>query len=270
VSGSPRADAVVRAWSAVARGYDAYWSPRFRPWIDDALAALAPPTLPGPLLVPGAGPGHEALALARRFPERRVLACDPAGPMRELLRARIAADPQPNLEVHDAPADGLAALASGLASGLLCTFTFQLLADHARVLEDWSRALAPAARAVVLFWPRQRAPSAWGRLGDAIERVSGAPRGGWEPGLRPLLDRGPWRLEREETLVHTIVHATPREAWDQLVEACSMRVLLDRLGAEDAEACARAWLQDPGLTQRPDGQWEHQAAARLWVLERTP
>ena len=52
---------VEEAWSAVAPGYEEYWSPRLQPFIERAIAAFAP-AVAGPLAIPGCGPGEEALA----------------------------------------------------------------------------------------------------------------------------------------------------------------------------------------------------------------
>jgi len=255
---------VVAAWEAVAGPYHAYWGPRFRPFLAEALAAFAPG--PGPLAVPGCGPGDEALALADRHPDREVWATDPAPAMRVALRRRLAAAPRRNVRVAPGAAVDLADVVAG-AGGVFSSFTLQLLPDRAAALAAWARALGPGGAVAVVFWPRQPDAHAWGRLGRAIARVTGLERPDWEAPLREALPGRGLALVESRDLVHEIAHASPEEAWASLRDACSMQVLHRRLGEERAEACGRAWLEDPGLERRGD-VWVHRETARLWLLRR--
>ena len=257
----------VLAWEDVAPGYAEYWLPRFRPFLAAALRAFAPG--PGPLLVPGCGPGHEALALARRFPDRRVLATDPAPAMLARLQAALAAPgAPPNREAALAEAADARAL-DGPAGGVLSTFTLQLLPRREATLAAWARALHPAGRVVVLFWPRQPEASAWGRLGLASEAESGEPRPSWEPALQAALPRLGLELLEARDVARAIAHPSPEAAFERLVDACSLRGLLVRQGPQVIARVRARWLADHGLVRRGQA-WLQRPVARLWVLARDP
>jgi SAM-dependent methyltransferase len=256
---------VVGAWSRVAPGYASYWGQRFRPFVEEALAGFQPG--PGPLGVAGCGPGAEAVALADRFPARQVVACDPSGPMLELLRARLALEPRPNIRISQSAASAMPEVLRS-AGGVFSSFVLQLLPDRAAALRAWARCLAPGGSAAVLFWPRQPDDDAWGHLGRAIETVAGKPRPDWEGPLRDALPALGLRLDAARDVRHPIHYASPEEAWAQLRDACSVQVLLDRLGEDAARRCEQRWLSDPGL-RREGSQWVHAPTARLWVLARS-
>lgn len=251
---------VVEAWGDVAERYAQYWGPRFAPFVHDALSAFTPG--PGSIAVVGCGPGDEAAALAERHPERAVVASDPAPAMVALARRRLAQRGLPNLTVRVGADVGVAS-----AGGIFSSFVLQLLPDRAASLAAWRDALAPAGVIGALFWPRQPAEQAWGRLGAAIETATGSPRPTWEPELRAALPDLGLTLERELDLTHEIVHADPEEAWRELRDGCSLQVMLRRFGPELAAACEQVWLADHGLEQR-DAGWVHHATARLWLLRR--
>jgi ubiquinone/menaquinone biosynthesis C-methylase UbiE len=255
-------DPLVGAWASVAAPYHAYWGPRFRPFVADALAAFEPG--PGPLGVPGCGPGDEALELARRFPQRRVLATDPAAPMLALLAERAQAAPNLDLAAGRAVDLGLG-LGLGQAGGVFSSFTLQLLPDRPAALSAWRRCLGPAGQIAVLFWPRQSEDDAWGALGRAILAETGQLRPSWEAELRAALPALGLELVAEHDLRHTIAYGSPAEAWEQLRDACSLQVLLRRLGPARAEACGQRWLADHGLVRSEDA-WTHSPLGRLWIL----
>ena len=251
------------AWEAVAAGYAAYWLPRFRPFLAAAVAALEPG--PGPLWVPGCGPGAEALRLARRFPDRRVMASDPAPTMLAQLRAALERPGAPaNLEVARAAAHDASAL-GGPAGGILSTFALQLLQRREEVLTAWARALHPAGRAVVLFWPLQPAGTSWWRLGQAMQAATGEPRHDWEPELEARLPGVGLSLLARRDVIRAIAHPSPETAFQQLVEACSLAGLLRRHGSAAVDRVRAAWLEEHGLSRTPRG-WVHRPVARLWVL----
>lgn len=252
------------AWESIARGYASYWVPRFQPFLAAAVAALQPG--PGPLLVPGCGPGAEAIELARRFPDRRVLATDPAPAMLAELRATLARDPAPppNLELAAAPAEDTRAL-GGPAGGVLSTFALQLLRRREETLAAWARALHRRGRIVALFWPQQPPGSSWARLGEAMQAVTGEPRPAWEDALRAALPGLGLRLQASQDVQRAIPHPDPQQAFERLVDACSLRGLLLRHGPQAIAAVRARWLADPALERTPAG-WVQRPVARLWLL----
>jgi SAM-dependent methyltransferase len=251
------------SWNAVAAAYRDYWSPRFQPFIDDALAVFEP-TPDGALVVPGCGPGLEAVAIAQRFPGRDVIASDPAPNMVALLEREERPE---SLTCTQGRADQVSEISTSVA-GIFSSFSFQLLPDHNAVLTDWARCLGPNATAVVLFWPRQAEGSPWRKLGAAVETETQSWRSDWQPAVRAALPTLGLRLVREESLSHTIRYGSSEEAWQHLVDAGSLQSLKMRLSAEALARCRSAWLADHGLIQEGD-EWVHSPQASLWVLQRT-
>ncbi len=93
------------AWDEAARGYDAYFGPRFAPYLGAAVGALAARNseLPsGCISVPCAGPGRELRPLARAFGERQIIASDLSGEMVSLARERNLDLPNVSVERADA------------------------------------------------------------------------------------------------------------------------------------------------------------------------
>jgi len=250
---------VVSAWGSVAEGYAAAWGPRFQPFLDEALAAFEPG--PGPLWVPGCGPGTEAGLLSERWPEREVLATDPALEMVALARESVRRGRiRVELGAADAPpGEGL--------GGVFSSFVLQLLPDRAAALRSWAQALSPEGRVAVVFWPRQADDDAWGHLGRAMLET-GRERPDWEAPLLEQLPELGLQLVEARDLRHEIAYPSPSEAWRLLCEACSLQVFLRRAGPEAAERCREVWLADHGLEERGES-WVHRPAARLWTLRRS-
>ncbi len=258
-TGTPSED----PWSAVAAAYREYWSPRFQPFVDEALAIFEPAP-DGVVVVPGCGPGLEAAAIAERFPGRKVVASDPAPKMIALLDGEQRPE---SLTLKQGRANQVSEISLSVG-GIFSSFNFQLLPDHEAVLADWARCLSPNAKAVVLFWPQQPAGSAWRKLGAAVQTETASWRTDWQPAVREALPKLGLRIVEETTLSHTIRYGSSEEAWQQLVDAGSLQSLKARLTPEALARCRSAWLADHGLTQEGD-DWIHTPQASLWVLQRT-
>ena len=252
-------------WDQVAAGYLHYWVPRFRPFVDAALERFSP--APGPLAVPGCGPGGEVLALLERYPEATIHAEDPASNMLEALRRSLPPSAQARVRIRQAKASELALRGAG---GLFSSFALQLLPDPQAALSAWARALAPApAQGALLFWPHQLPDSAWGRLRAAIQRHAPAPPDPTRLAAAELAASLPalgLRLISAETLTFPISYASPQEAWTRLVDSGPLQGLLRRAGPERTAASEAAWLASPGLRETRGG-WTHEPQARLWLVE---
>ena len=145
---------VERAWDEAAQGYDAYFSPRFAPYLATALGALIgrASDLPssGCILVPCAGPGRELGPLARAFPARPILASDLSSEMVKLARERNLGFS--NVSVARDDATQLQKPASEVAA-LFSVFGLQLLPKPAETLGSWLTLLQKNGLAVVVYQP---------------------------------------------------------------------------------------------------------------------
>ena len=152
----PEPSRVELAWDEAALGYDAYFGPRFAPYLATTLGALIgrafelPST--GCIVVPCVGPGRELGPLAHAFAGRQIVASDLSSEMVKLACARSAHFP--NVSVGQDDATQLRAPGPPVA-GLFSAFGLQLLPDPPAVLESWLRLLQPGGVASVMFWPRE-------------------------------------------------------------------------------------------------------------------
>ncbi|MBF8190239.1 hypothetical protein ITP53_31845 [Nonomuraea sp. K274] len=81
-------------WDEAADGYDAYFVPRFAPWVSGAVRAIAAgPLPPGPILVPCCGTFPELDALLAHFPGRELVGIDLSAGMVDRARRRAAGRP---------------------------------------------------------------------------------------------------------------------------------------------------------------------------------
>ena len=254
---------VEEAWTRVAERYAAYWSPRFRPYLLDAVGALRPPP-EGPLAVPGCGPGEEVLLLAEQFPERPIIATDPSTGMLRILWSALRDRGIGQVVASSGGAESLSAFVRQ-AAGVLSSFSLQLLPNPLAALADWSRALRPGGRIAALFWPRKPEDSAVGRLHEAIEKGTGERRPSWEDTALEALPRIGLRLVSDTTVAHEMVHASPEEYFDEIVRSGPLQALEMRAGRDTVERCRAAWLAAETSSARP---WKHAPPARLWELER--
>ena len=258
-------DLLESAWSAVAAGYEAYWIPRFRPFIDDALARFRPGP-EGVIAVPGCGPGEEVFRIADRYPDRSVLATDLSRRMIARVWARLREQPRPLVLATVGPADDLSSFVRG-AAGVFSSFTLQLLPDPLAALADWRVAVRDVGTITALFWPAPDLADAFGRFRTILARRSGeASRPDWTAVVREKLPEIGLELVEETALEHEIVHDSPGELARGIVESGPLQVSLRRFGRECLDAVCEEWSRDPGLTER-DGQWVHTGRALLWSLK---
>ncbi|HZN57972.1 MAG TPA: class I SAM-dependent methyltransferase [Planctomycetota bacterium] len=257
---------VFEAWNEAARGYREYWSPRFRPFVERAVAAFDPPA-EGPLAVPGCGPGDEVVLLAQKFPARAILASDPSSEMVGLCRAAARAAGASSVLVTQSPAEGLAGSVRQ-AAGVFSSFTLQLLADPLRALGAWSLALRRGGAITVIFWPRPGPDTSFGRVQAAIERATGQSRPDWEPKVAAELPHLGLEIERDERVALDVEHASPEEWFQAAVEWGALRPVFLRWGPAVLERCRVDWLSDHRMIER-GGKWIVPSEARLWTLRKT-
>ncbi|HEY4104930.1 MAG TPA: class I SAM-dependent methyltransferase, partial [Polyangiaceae bacterium] len=221
-----RAARVEQAWDEAALGYDAYFGPRFAPYLGAAIGALASRAdqLPdGAIVVPCVGPGRELPALAAAFEQRAIFASDLSTSMVE--RARQRAKNLQNVQVERADATALIAPRDG-AAALLSVFGLQLLPDPAAALASWIGLLAPRGLAVVLYWLRDAEPSGPFHSMRGLLRAAGLVDGEWEAQLVESAKRAGAHLLVDRPIAFEIAHDDSKTLWQALTLLGPLRGLM--------------------------------------------
>jgi SAM-dependent methyltransferase len=262
-SEGPSAARVEQAWDEAALGYDAYFGPRFAPYLGAAVGALLArqAELPqGALLVPCVGPGRELGPLARAFAERQILASDLSTNMVSRARQRTAA--HSNISVERADANALQRPAGG-AAALLSVFGLQLLPDPAKTLVSWLALLATGGLAVIALWPREAEASGPFHSMRHLLRQAGLADGDWEAQLVPSALAAGGRLLCDTPLCFEMAHESSAVMWQALTHLGPLRGLLLARGEDFV-----AKLGERFEAELPKGPLVHTPAARLLIIER--
>jgi SAM-dependent methyltransferase len=260
VTDAERLARIARGWDQAADGYDAYFVPRFAPWVEAAVAAIT--DLPdGPILVPCCGTFPELALLAERFPDREIAGIDLSAGM--VRRARERAKTFDRVQVLQGDASTLDPRWAGSCAAVVSVFGLQQLLEPETAIRSWYDALRPAGRLSVVYWPERTEETGPFAL---MAQVVGAhmPRGdfSWEERLVPALAGA--EIERDALLSFPMTHP----------DATTYFNAYDWTGPLRALALARgddfiAQLREEFLGQAPAGQWTHHPRARL-ILARRP
>ncbi len=264
-SGSKHVEAsrVEQAWDEAALGYDAYFAPRFAPYLGAAVGALIArrEQLPdGALLVPCVGPGRELIALARAFSQRSIAGSDLSNGMVSRARERVAA--LPNVSVERADATALESPSAGVAA-ILSVFGLQLLPSPALVLSAWLKLLAPRGLAVIVYWPRESETVGPFHSMRHLLRDAGLADGTWEAELVPSALSAGAKLLVDSPLCFEIAYEDAHTMWQGLTHLGPLRGLMLSRGEEFVASLGRDFE-----AELPQGPLAHTPAARLLVLER--
>ena len=242
----------------MAEGYERYFVPRFRPWVDEAIAALEP-SIDGALVVTCAGPGAEVERIARMWPRRHILAIDLSERMVERMRARCAA--LDNVEAICADATELPA--SGYA-GLLSCFGLQQMPDPVETISNWTAAVAKGGMLSVMFWPADTEPH--GPFGlcrrIAAQRID-LPERDDEHHLVRAIHAAGGIVSSDRRVSHSIEHASARSMWEAMTRSGPWRALELRHGRELLDEIGRAFVE-----QCADGPLRQRPTARHLVVHR--
>jgi trans-aconitate methyltransferase len=264
-SGSNRDDVsrVEQAWDEAALGYDAYFGPRFAPFLGAAIGALMArrEQLPsGAIVVPCVGPGRELPALARAFSERHIAASDLSTGMVKRASERVAA--LSNVSVTRADATQLAPPNGGVAA-VLSVFGLQLLPNPATALASWLELLSPRGLAVIVYWPREAETVGPFHSMRQLLRHAGLADGTWEAELVPSALSVGAHVLVDSPLCFEITYDDARTMWQGLTHLGPLRGLMLARGAEFV-----AQLGEEFEAELPKGPLSHTPAARLLILER--
>ncbi|MGC7096266.1 class I SAM-dependent methyltransferase [Amycolatopsis lurida] len=238
------------AWDEAAEGYEAYFVPRFAPWVRTAVDALGP--LPdGPILVPCCGTLPELDVLTERFPGRPVTGLDLSAGMVRLAGARAAGNPL--VSVVEGDAVTLDPQWTGRFAGVVSVFGLQQLPEPEAALAAWTAALRPGGRLSVVFWPGT--PETDGPF--AVMREALSPH--VPPSDRSWEDRLTG-FTRDEYVTHPMTHPDAATVFEAYVRSGPLRPLATARGESFV-----AQLREDFLRLAPTGEWTHHPRARLLV-----
>jgi SAM-dependent methyltransferase len=257
-----KADVLTSAWDEAAAGYDAYFVPRFAPWVQRAVDVIVEARPEGLIVVPCCGTAPELARLRAGLPDAPLLGVDLSPGMIQRAQARLRGVAGVTLRVGDA-AD---TQSWGQPSALLSCFGLQQLPAPADALAAWTSSLAPGGILSVIFWPtklEEDSPFAW--LGEAVHAELGV--GGaaidWGGRLGVAVERGGGELLRDEQVAATMQHADVEAFWEAALHSGRMRALYNTCG-QDLMARVKARL----LKRAPSGPIEHTDLARHIVARR--
>ena len=255
---------VELAWDEAAYGYDAYFSPRFAPYLATALGTLIGrrSDLPsaGSIIVPCAGPGRELGPLARAFNARRIIGSDLSGEMVKLARERNAQFENVTVERDDAtqlrpPPGPIAALFSA--------FGLQLLPKPAATLASWLRLLQPKGLAAVVYWPRDTIGAGPFQTMHRLLAESLPEGEAWQDELEGSIRATPAHIREDVPIAFEMKHDDARSIWQALTGLGPLRAL--------ALARGQAFVDQLGTrfeAELPAGPLSHTPEARLLLIER--
>lgn len=259
---SERLARLARAWDDAAAGYDAYFVPRFAPWVEATIAALEDADLPdGPILVPCCGTFPEAELLIEHFPDRRIAGIDLSDGM--VARARRRVSPWSNVEVIVGDAARLDPRWSGECAAVVSVFGLQQLPDPGAAMRSWLDALRPGGRLSVAFWPGVTETDGPFALMSEVVRDR-LPATGAQPDELAAMSLGDdVVLERDESLSYPMTHADASTFFDANTRSGPARALALAQGDTFIES-----LREEFLRRAPLGEWVHHPHARLIVANR--
>jgi SAM-dependent methyltransferase len=250
------------AWDEAALGYDAYFGPRFAPYLGAAVGALAAQrsALPsGSIVVPCTGPGRELGPLARAFPEHAIIGSDLSGQM--VARARQRVRELRNVSVERADA---MELHTPDVAAVLSVFGLQLLRDPVAALSAWLKLLSPGGLAVIVYWPRDAEPAGPFFSMRQLLRSAGLLDGNWENQLLGSVPAAGAHVRADLPLAFEITYQDSGTLWHALTQLGPLRGLAMARGQAAIDALGKQFV-----AELPPGQLSHTPEARLLLLERS-
>lgn len=253
-----RLSRVAQGWDEAADGYEAYFVPRFAPWVKAAVDALGEVS-DGPILVPCCGTFPELDLLAPRFPDRTIAGIDLSAEMVRLARERASRLPQ--VEVVQGDAATLDPRWSAACAAVVSVFGLQQLPDPQAAIRSWYDALRPDGRLCVVYWPEVTEET--GPFALVAKVIGVRSDHSWESGLLSGLDGAV--IERDEFVSYPMTHADAATYFDAANRAGSMRALALARGDD-----YMAELRTEYLKLAPAGEWTHHPRARLILVRKQP
>jgi SAM-dependent methyltransferase len=255
---------LARAWDEAADGYEAYFVPRFAPWVDLAVSAVPDADLPdGPILVPCCGTFPELDRLVERWPGREVVGIDLSPGMIGLARERAAGRPNVKAIVGDAQA--LDPHWAGRCAAVVSVFGLQQLPDPLAAVRSWLDALRPGGRLSIVFWPDTTETEGPFALVAEVVRASlpAFDDSRWEDELAAAVTDHGATLERDELPAFPMSHESAAAYFDASARSGPLRALAIARGDAFMDRLRAAYL-----AAAPAGEWRHRPHARLLTARR--
>jgi SAM-dependent methyltransferase len=248
-------DRLARGWDEAADGYEAYWVPRFAPWVETAVLAVAGATLPdGPVLVPCCGSFPELEPLTAALPGREIVGIDLSAGMVRLARERAARHPRARAVQGDA-----STVDAGSCAALVSVFGLQQLPEPDVAIGSWVAALRPGGLLSVVFWTGDtETDGPFALLFDVLRAHVPPPDRGWELRIAAAVTAHGGVVHRDGSVAHPMAHRDPATFLDAYTRSGPHRPLADApfFDAVRAEFLRRA----------PAGPWQHRPQARHLVV----
>jgi SAM-dependent methyltransferase len=251
---------VARGWDEAADGYDAYFVPRFAPWVNAAVQAITGTALPeGTILVPCCGTFPELDTLLASFPDREIAGIDLSAGM--VRRARQRAAHSSNVSVVVGDASTLDGHWSGRCAAVVSVFGLQQLPEPDQAIKSWLAALRPGAKLSIMYWPDVTEPDGPFALVQRVVRAH-VPAGdsSWEDRLVNAVVAQGAAVERDEHLSYPMSHPDAAAYFDAYSRHGPLRTLVN----ERPESFVNQ-LREEYLRLAPAGEWTHRPRARLIV-----
>jgi SAM-dependent methyltransferase len=252
---------VAHGWDEAAAGYEAYFVPRFAPWVTTAVRAITADPLPdGPVVVPCCGTFPELDALSEHLPGREIVGIDLSVGMVRLARERSARHPLARVVEGDASTlDGL-----GPCAAVVSVFGLQQLPEPDDAVRSWVTALRPGGRMSVVYWPTDpETDGPFAVLNQVVREHFPRPGDSWEGRIAPAATASGAVIERDEDCVHPMSHPDPAAFFEAFTRSGPLRPLVDASG----EAFV-GQLREEFLRRAPGGPWRHRPRARHLVVRR--
>jgi len=252
-------DVLERSWDEAADGYEAYFVPRFAPWVAAATQPVAAAALAdGPILVPCCGPFPELDGLIERFPDRDIVGLDLSAGMLQLAQARAAGRPRVQLVHGDAATLDPAWTAQ--CAAVVSVFGLQQLPQPEAALRSWVGALRPGGMLSVMFWPEVTETDGPFALVDEVQgEPAPDPDAMPDPRFGPALTASGATVLRDEACAFSISHPSAAAYFDALTGSGPLRSLALTKGPTHI-----AQLREQFLRRAPAGEWTHRP--RAWHL----
>jgi SAM-dependent methyltransferase len=254
---------VARGWDAAAEGYDAYFVPRFAPWVDAAVQAIAAAPLPaGPILVPCCGTFPELTTLLAYFPDRDIVGIDLSAGMVQLARHR--AGQQSNVSVVVGDASTLDRRWLGRCAAVVSVFGLQQLPEPDLAIQSWLAALRPGGKLSVMYWPDvTETEGPFALIRQVVSANTPEEDSSWEDRLVGAVTAQGGAVERDEYVSYPMSHPDAAAYFDAYSRNGPLRTLVDARPASFVNE-----LREEFIRRAPAGEWHHRPRGRLVVAGR--